>query len=96
MNSAVRKRLLGAWLVLGAITLGYLAIDHADDHPPSASDAITLAAIGIALLKIRIIMREFMGVRHAPRWLCRVTDAWIVIMAVGLVACYFIGKVVSG
>lgn len=97
MSSTVRKRLLGAWLALCVITFGYLAIDHAaDDHALSASDVVTTAAIGIALVKIRIIMREFMGVRNAPPWLCRITDAWLVLIAVGLVVCYFAGKAVRG
>jgi len=52
---------------------------------------VTTAAIVIALVKVRIIFREFMEVRHAPVPLCRLTDAWIAIMAVSLLGSYFAG-----
>ena len=40
----------------------------ADDHGvPGASTFASVAAIALALVKLRIIMREFMDVRHAPR-----------------------------
>ena len=42
-----------------------------------ASTAVTVAAICLALVKVRIIMREFMEVRHAPPLLRRLTDLWI-------------------
>ena len=52
---------------------------------------VTSSAIVIALIKVRIIFREFMEVRSAPVLLCRLTDAWVVIMAVAMLGCYFIG-----
>ena len=45
----------------------------------------------IALVKVRIIFREFMEVRSAPVLLCRLTDAWVVLIGVSLLGCYFIG-----
>ena len=41
---------------------------------------VTVSAIVIALIKVRIIFREFMEVRHAPALLCRLTDAWVVLI----------------
>jgi hypothetical protein len=94
MRSAFNKRLLVVWLLLSAITLIYLWIDHsADDRGAAqASTAVTVTAIVLALVKVRIIMREFMEVRHAPRGLGRLTDLWVLIMAVALVASYFAGR----
>jgi len=73
------KRLTVAWLVVVAITLIYLGIDgSADDSGVAvASTSATVAAIVLALVKLRIIMREFMDVRHAPRVLRVMTDVLV-------------------
>jgi hypothetical protein len=55
------------------------------------STVVTVSAIAIALIKVRIIFREFMEVRHAPALLCRLTDAWVVLIAVCLIGSYFVG-----
>jgi hypothetical protein len=75
------------------VTLGYLAMDYSVDRGGilHASTVVTVAAIVIALLKVRIIFREFMEVRHAPAVLTRLADAWVVIMAASLLGSYFIG-----
>lgn len=91
------KRLLVVWLVLASLTLGYLWIDHSaqDRAGLLKSDAIvTSSVIVIALVKVRIIFREFMEVRQAPVLLCRLTDAWVVIMAAALLGCYFVGMTI--
>ena len=85
------KRLLVVWLVL--------AIAHADlplDRPLvsgalRASAVVTSGVIVIAVIKVRIIFREFMEVRQAPALLCRLTDAWVVLIAVSLLGSYFAG-----
>ncbi|MDT3438122.1 MULTISPECIES: cytochrome C oxidase subunit IV family protein [unclassified Pseudofrankia] len=94
MGTTFNKRLLAVWLVLSAITVIYLWIDRsADDRgAPTASTVVTVSAITLALVKVRIIMREFMEVRHAPPLLCRLTDLWVVLMAAALLGMYFVGK----
>ena len=52
---------------------------------------VTTSAIVIALVKARIIFREFMEVRHAPVLLGRLTDLWLVVTGVSLLGCYFLG-----
>jgi hypothetical protein len=91
------KRLFVAWLVLVAITLIYLGIDHSADATGAlvASTAVTVAAICLALVKVRIIMREFMDVRHAPPFLRRSTDALVVGIAIALLASYLVGRAVA-
>ena len=79
------------WLVLSALTLVYLWIDHSAGGLLTSSAMVTSSVIVIALIKVRIIFREFMEVRDAPVLLCRLTDAWVVIMAVAMLTCYFIG-----
>lgn len=89
------KRLLIVWLVLASLTLAYLWIDHSVAGTLGASAVVTSAVIVIALVKVRIIFREFMEVRQAPALLCRLTDAWVVLMAVALLGCYFIGRTLA-
>jgi hypothetical protein len=89
------KRLLVVWLVLASLTLAYLWIDHLLDGTLRASAVVTSSVIVIALVKVRIIFREFMEVRQAPALLCRLTDAWVVLMAVALLGCYFIGRTLA-
>jgi hypothetical protein len=85
------KRLLFVWMILAALTLAYLWIDHSVDGTLKSSAVVTASVIVIALVKVRIIFREFMEVRNAPVLLCRFTDAWVVLIGVSLLSCYFIG-----
>jgi hypothetical protein len=55
-----------------------------------------VSAIVIALIKVRIIFREFMEVRHAPALLCRLTDGWVVLIGVCLLGSYFVGSAIAG
>ena len=97
MEISDKKRLLVVWLVLVAITVIYLWIDHtADDGGVLVSSvAVTVSAIGLALVKFRIIMREFMDVRHAPPLLRRLTDLLAVVIAVSLLSSYLVGRAVA-
>jgi hypothetical protein len=81
-------RLIFVLLALSAITLAQLGVGSQALAPNAA---ISVAAIGIALFKVRIIVREFMEVRHAPILLGRLTDLWIGIAGVSLLGCYFAG-----
>jgi Prokaryotic Cytochrome C oxidase subunit IV len=94
INIKFNKRLLVVWLVLASFTLAYLAIDHAADGSLRASAVVTSSVIVIALIKVRIIFREFMEVRQAPALLCRLTDAWVVLIAAALLGSYFIGTAI--
>ena len=97
MSATFNKRLLFVWLILTSMTLSYVWIDHRADQNGTlrASTVVTVSAIVIALIKVRIIFREFMEVRHAPAWLCRLTDAWVVLIAACLLGSYFVGSAVS-
>ena len=97
MNLSAEKRLAVAWLAVVAVTLVYLVIDRSadDDGVLVASTAASIAAIVLALVKLRIIMREFMDVRHAPKVLRALTDALLVVMAVSLVGTYLVGQAIA-
>jgi Prokaryotic Cytochrome C oxidase subunit IV len=91
------KRLLIVWVILASFTLAYLVIDHSAEGQGGSlrsSAVITSSVIVIALIKVRIIFREFMEVRQAPVLLCRLTDAWIVLIAAALLGSYVIGTAI--
>ena len=96
--STSSKRLLIVWLILTSMTLVYVWLDHTVDQNGTlkASTVVTVSAIVIALIKVRIIFREFMEVRHAPVLLRRLTDGWVVLIAVCLLGSYFVGSAVAG
>jgi hypothetical protein len=97
VNATFSKRLLAVWLVLSALTLVYVLMDRTVDQNGTlrASTVVTVSAIVIALIKVRIIFREFMEVRHARALLRRLTDAWVVLVGVSLLGSYFVGMAVA-
>lgn len=92
MKAGFEKRLIVVWLALSAITIAQLGVGSFDGRAALAPNAaVTSSAILLALVKTRIIFREFMEVRHAPVLLCRLTDLWLVLTGVILLGCYFAG-----
>jgi len=53
-------------------------------HPMVPDLTISAAVLFIALLKVRLIMSEFMGVRSAPAWVRRSSNAWLVVFFASL------------
>lgn len=87
------KRLGIVWLVLSAITVAQflgLSLGGAGAYSPNAT--LTVSVILVSLIKVRLILMEFMEVRHAPALLCRLTDIWLVVTAVALLGAYFGGS----
>jgi drug/metabolite transporter (DMT)-like permease len=92
VTAGFEKRLLIAWLILAAITIASLSVGSLDGQDALRANAvITVSVIAIALIKVRIIFRELMEVRHAPVLLRRLTDIWLLIAAVTLLGTYFVG-----
>jgi caa(3)-type oxidase subunit IV len=78
-----------AWLVLTAITIvsWWLAPGHSGGVAvPNV--AITVAVVVLGFIKGRLIIRYFMEVRAAPRWLKVATDAWLAVLWVSILAIY--------
>ncbi|WP_099042026.1 cytochrome C oxidase subunit IV family protein [Mycobacterium neglectum] len=98
MSTTFNTRLLIVWLILTSMTLAYIWIDNTADQNGTlrASTVVTVSAIVIALIKVRIIFREFMEVRHAPLLLCRLTDGWVVLIGTCLLGSYFVGSAIAG
>ena len=78
-----------AWLILSAITVisWWLAPGHAGGHAV-ASVPITVAVVLLGFVKGRMIIRYFMEVRTAPRWLKVTTDAWLTVLWATILAIY--------
>ena len=97
METTFNKRLFVAWSVLVGITLTYLGIDQSatDGALSRASVVVTVVAICLALVKVRIIMREFMELRQAPPLLSRLTDLLVVVMAAALLTTYATGRLLA-
>jgi hypothetical protein len=96
MNRRFENRLLVVWLALSAITLAQLGVGSLGEPDALRPNAVvTSSVIVIALVKVRVIIREFMEVRHAPVLLCRLTDLWVVLTCVSLLGAYFVGMALS-
>jgi hypothetical protein len=97
VNAAFEKRLIGVWLALSAITILQLGVGAMDGEAALApSSAIAASAIGIGLIKVRIVIREFMEVRHAPAWLGRLTDGWVAGTGAILLCAHLAGTAFAG
>jgi Prokaryotic Cytochrome C oxidase subunit IV len=77
------------WLILSAITVvsWWLAPGHPGDHVV-ASVPITVAVVLLGFVKGRMIIRYFMEVRTAPRWLKVSTDAWLIALWAAILGIY--------
>jgi hypothetical protein len=77
------------WLILSAITVisWWLAPGHSGGQAV-ASVPITVAVVLLGFVKGRMIIRYFMEVRTAPRWLKVTTDGWLVVLWVTILAIY--------
>ena len=78
-----------AWIILSAITIlsWWLAPGHARGAAAAASVPITAAVILLGFIKGRMIIRYFMEVRTAPRWL-KLFTAWLTAVWAGILAIY--------
>ncbi|OAN38670.1 cytochrome C oxidase subunit IV family protein [Mycolicibacterium iranicum] len=88
-NISDNRAITVVWLALTAITVlsWWLAPGHSGGHA-EASIPITVAAIVLGFVKCRLIVRYFMEVRTAPKWLRYSTDAWLVALWVAVLAIY--------
>lgn len=77
------------WLLLSAITVvsWWLGPGHSGGHA-TASVAITVAVVLLGFVKGRMIIRYFMEVRTAPRWLRICTDAWLIALWAAILGVY--------
>ncbi|RYG98089.1 MAG: prokaryotic cytochrome C oxidase subunit IV family protein [Alphaproteobacteria bacterium] len=90
MQYLFRGRIAPVWLGLTLVTLASWWISVGRGQAIRPDLAVTMAVIVIAVIKARFVLREFMEVRHASRWLRLLSDVWVV----GLPVAVFIGLTV--
>ena len=88
-KNRAKNRLTVVWLVLAGLTVVSWALAPAHSTGAvGASVPITIVVLTMAVIKSRLIIREFMEVRTAPTWLRASTDAWLVVMFGAVLAIY--------
>ncbi|WP_308015046.1 cytochrome C oxidase subunit IV family protein [Nocardia coffeae] len=75
------------WLVLVAITVLAWCLTPENRGDGSVLDSVLVTVIvALGMIKSRLIIRQFMEVRTAPRWLRIGTDVWVVVLWTALLA----------
>jgi hypothetical protein len=89
MTSYIHNRSTYVWLFLSIITVisWRLASAHSGNSY-QANGWVTGVVLLIALIKTRFVIRNYMEVRFAPRWLQLTCDAWLVCLF-GMIACFY-------
>jgi len=77
-------RIAPVWLGLTIVTLISWQISHGGRVDLSPDLTVSMAVIVIAVIKARFVLREFMEVGHASRWLRVLSDVWVVGLPVAL------------
>jgi hypothetical protein len=91
VTTAAARSTTYVWIILSAITIVSWWLAPAHGHGAAVpSVSITVAVILLAFIKGRMIIRYFMEVRTAPRWLKLTTDAWLIALWAGVLAIYLI------
>ena len=81
-----RSRLTGVWALLSLLTLAsWWTGSRIDVH---TYGLVTAGVLLFALIKSRLVIRYFMEVRFAPRWLRLTCDAWLILVFGMILALY--------
>lgn len=88
MAGKSRLAIILALLVCVTVLSWYLGTGGGG-HPMRSNLAISAAVLSIALLKARLIMREFMEIGLAPAWVRRSSDGWIAVFLAALFVVHF-------
>jgi len=86
MQYLFKGRIALVWLGLTIVTLISWQISHAGEGGLRPDLTLTMAVIVIAVIKARVVLREFMEVGHASRWLRVLSDVWVVGLPVVILA----------
>ena len=91
MTSLIRSPLTIVWAFLTTITVvsSFISLDGGAAHHINAT--VTTAVLLIAAVKAQLVIRHFMEVRRAPRWLQLTTTGWVVGLFALLLGFYFAG-----
>ena len=88
LKGTVTSRITWTWALLSALTMVSWALAATRRFTPST--AVTIVVLAIAAVKTRTVIRQFMEVRVAPRWLRRATDAWLAVLMAAIIGLYLL------
>jgi len=91
VTATIRNPLTIVWALLTAATLAAWLISRDSDVSQRIDAAVTVSVLLVAALKSQLVIRYFMEVRHAPRWLQRTMSAWLLVLFALLIGLYFAG-----
>lgn len=86
MIDFLRSRIHRSWLFLMVATAATFGLRTEGAAGLGAAEA----TLGIAYMKGRLVILNFMEVRHAPLWLRLVLEAWLLAVSVTLLTIYWI------
>ncbi|MWA05192.1 prokaryotic cytochrome C oxidase subunit IV family protein [Actinomadura sp. LD22] len=86
-----RRTVFAAWAALTAATVLARFLSPGESQSATAlGDELVAAIVVLGLVKCRLVLRCFMEVRHAPRWLRFATDGWLAVLWSALLVIYLI------
>jgi hypothetical protein len=86
-----KRTALIAWAALTAATvLAWLLTPGESQSATTLGKELVAAIVVLGLVKCRLIIRYFMEVRHAPRWLQVATDGWLAVLWLTLLVIYLL------
>lgn len=88
MSAAFNDVVTRVWLLLMAITAGAWALSAQVPDEGSRGFSSAAAILLLSFLKVRLVIRHFMEVAHAPAWLRHACDGWIVALLLSLLWLY--------
>lgn len=90
MGVSAQTRLALTWLLLTGITLfaWWMGARHGPG-PLQPDPAVAIGAIGVTVIKVRVIIMEFMDARHAPARLRYLMDSFLTLFVVLMLLAYF-------
>lgn len=90
MTAHLRNPLILVWAFLTLSTIASWALSRDSGTSMQMNTIVTAGVLLIAAVKSRFVIRYFMEVRHAPAWLRRTLDAWLVLLFSLLLSVYFV------
>ena len=76
MTAYLRNHLTYVWAFLVAITVASWLLGRGQGADFQIEAVITIGVLLIAAIKVQFVIRYFMEVRTAPRWLKRTAYSW--------------------
>lgn len=85
------QRLTYVWALLSGLTIvtWWLGAEGTGERL-DRNVTVTLAVLTLGLIKVRCIIRYFMEVRTAPRWLRHSTDIWLAVLGWAVLTLYLV------